>query len=141
MNALPGAFGALALDVALGFIPVPANWKAGMLGWVTKAIGAVGIGMAWNMFGSASTAAKMTEGALTVMIHGALRDVVATNLPAVPLGMYQEMSGLGYYGAGFNPSYHVSDQSALNAGGALSEYLPDISASEADMVATDEDYM
>ena len=117
-GALPGAIGALGLDVALGFLPIPVNFKTGIPGYLTKIVGAVALGMAAGYVVNSATAAKMTTGALTVMFHGILRELVATNMPSVPLGMYLRpgMSGLGYAGSGFNP---------MNGMGL---YLPDISA-------------
>lgn len=114
-GALPGAIGALGLDVALGFLPIPVNFKTGIPGYLTKIVGAVALGMAAGYVVSGSTAAKMTTGALTVMFHGILRELVATNIPSVPLGMYLR-PGLGYAGSGYNP---------MNGMGL---YLPDISA-------------
>lgn len=119
-GALPGALGALGLDVLLGFVPIPVTWKAGIPGYLTKIVGAIGLGMiAGNVVGQ-GTAAKMTTGALTVMFHGILRELIATNFPQVPLGMYLNpgFSGLGYAGSGYNP---------MNG---LGLYLPDISGDD-----------
>jgi len=117
MGAMPGAVGALGLDVLLGFAPIPVTWKAGIPGYLTKIVGAVGLGMlAQNVVGQA-TAAKFTTGALTVMFHGILRELVATNLPQVPLGLYLH-PGVGYAGSGYNP---------MNG---LGLYLPDISSDD-----------
>lgn len=126
MNAVPGAVGALGLDVAMGFLPIPATWKAGYLGWVTKAAAAIGIGMVAQNFVKSSTAAKMTEGALSVMFYGILRNMTAQFLPSVPLGMYMAPRvGMGYYGSGWNPDGDSN----------LAAYLPDISS---DSMSTDE---
>lgn len=130
MNALPGAFGALGLDVLMGYIPLPANFKGGFAGYITKSVGAIGLGMLANMSGMvrASTAAKMTEGALTVMFHGAMRQAMTQFAPQIPLGMYLDESQptMGYYGAGWNPDI------PFNTGGSNSDvgYLPDISAGQ-----------
>lgn len=144
INAVPGAFGALGLDILLGLVPIPAEWKAGMVGYLTKALGAIGLGMVANMAVSAKTATAMTEGALTVMLHGAMRELVATNLPQVPLGMYlPSMNGMGYYGSGWNPAFSLDAQ---NVNAPLSAYLPDLSQEHipgydsAPMSATDEDF-
>lgn len=117
-GALPGAVGALGLDVALGFLPIPVTWKAGIPGYLTKIVGAIALGMAASKVAGSGTGAKVTTGALTVMFHGILRELLATNFPAVPLGMYLRpgFSGLGYAGSGYNP---------MNGMGM---YLPDISA-------------
>lgn len=117
-GALPGAVGALGLDVALGFLPIPVTWKAGIPGYLTKIVGAVALGMAASKVAGAATGAKVTTGALTVMFHGILRQLLATNFPAVPLGMYLTpgVAGLGYAGSGYNPSR------------GMGVYLPDISS-------------
>jgi hypothetical protein len=121
--AIPGAVGALGLDVALGFLPIPVTWKAGIPGYLTKIVGAVGLGMIAGYVVNQATAAKMTTGALTVMFHGILRELVATNMPGVPLGMYLQpgFAGVGYAGSGYNPM----------AGMGL--YLPDISGDDMGM--------
>jgi hypothetical protein len=117
MGAIPGAVGALGLDMLLGVVPIPATWKSGMLGYVTKIFGAIGLGMIAKTVVSSHTAAQLTQGALTVMFHGILRDFVATNVPSVPLGVYlAPRTSLGYYGSGWNP----------DAG--MGAYLPDLSA-------------
>lgn len=114
MGAVPGAVGALGLDVALGFLPIPVTWKAGIPGYLTKIVGAIGVGMVAQNFVGSATAGKITTGALTVMFHGILRQLVSSNLPGVPLGLYLDTPGLGYAGSGYNP-----------VGGM---YLPDISS-------------
>lgn len=129
MGALPGAVGALGLDVLLGLLPIPVTWKAGVLGYATKIAGAIGLGMIAKMVVRESTAAQMTNGALTVMFHGILRDFVATNVPSVPLGMYLpnrgNMNGLGYYGSGWNPAGAGASDSDLGLG-RVGAYLPDM---------------
>lgn len=117
-GALPGAVGALGLDVALGFLPIPVTWKAGIPGYLTKIVGAIALGMAASKVAGSTTGAKVTTGALTVMFHGILRELLAANFPTVPLGMYLQpgFAGMGYAGSGYNP---------MNG---LGLYLPDISA-------------
>jgi hypothetical protein len=117
-GALPGAVGALGLDVALGFLPIPVTWKAGIPGYLTKIVGAIALGMAASKVAGSATGAKVTTGALTVMFHGILRELLATSMPGIPLGMYLRpgVSGLGYAGSGYNPM------------SGMGMYLPDISA-------------
>lgn len=127
MAALPGAFGALGLDVALGYLPLPTFLRTGFMAYATKAVGAIGLGMLANMSGlvRGATAAKMTEGALTVMFHGMLRQGMSQYAPAVQMGMYiPGGSGMGYYGAGWNPD--IPFDTAGNGVG----YLPELSAAD-----------
>lgn len=102
-TAAGGALGGLGLSVALGYLPIPANLKAGPLGYVTKGALAFGIGMLAKNFTRASTAARLTEGALTVVMYEAMKDGVARFAPQIPLGMYMSDPALGYYGSGWNP--------------------------------------
>jgi hypothetical protein len=73
----------------------------------------------------------MTTGALTVMFHGIMRDFVAANVPGVPLGMYlhtgMPVSGMGYYGSGWNPTGDTH----------LGAYLPDMDGHQGFSMGTD----
>jgi hypothetical protein len=133
MSAVPGAVGALGLDVLMGVVPLPDRFKGGLMGYGVKAVGAIALGMLAGMAGvKSATAAKMTEGALTVMIHGALRQGVGQFAPQIPLGAYPDEM-LGYAGSGWNPNYDNSmglylpgaDMSAPPADGNAGEYTYD----------------
>lgn len=102
-TAAGGALGGLTLSIALGYLPIPANLKAGALGYVTKGALAFGLGMLAKNFTRASTAARLTEGALTVVMYEAMKDGVQRFAPQIPLGMYISDPALGYYGSGWNP--------------------------------------
>jgi hypothetical protein len=119
-SAVPGAVGALGLDVIMGYATfIPANWRVGIPGYLVKALGAIALGAVASNIVRPATANAMTEGALTVMLHGVLRQGVAQYAPQVQLGMYlNDPANLGYYGSGWNPNYEPSDMGA---------YLPDMS--------------
>ncbi len=113
--ATVGASGAIALDVALGFMPLPAMFKVGIPGKIAKGVAAIAMGAVANMSGlvRTSTARDMTVGALTVQFVGIGRELLAQFAPGVALSAYMNedyaVSGnLGYAGSGWNPS------SALN---------------------------
>ena len=120
-TASTGALGALGLDIALAYIPLPAQITGGIVGKITKMVGAVALGVVANRFlgVSAANANRMTEGALTVQLHGIGRELLAQFAPGVALSAYMQDDGLGYYGSGWNPNVPASD---------LGTYLPDISA-------------
>lgn len=125
MTAFNGAIGALGLDIALGYIPIPANLKAGPLGYATKLAGAVGLGVVAKNFVKASTATKLTEGAMTVVIHSALRDTVQQFAPQIQMGEYMYPNeSLGYYGSGWNPNYAADEMGA---------YFPSLDTDSFDM--------
>lgn len=89
-----GASGALALDIAWGYLPIPITLKTGMLRHVAKGVGAIALGYLANMVTTRSNAEQMTRGAMTVVIHGAMKEITQQFLPNVPL------DGMGYYSAG-----------------------------------------
>lgn len=122
-TASTGALGALGLDVALAYIPLPAAITGGIIGKVTKAAGAIALGVVANRFlgVSASNANRMAEGALTVQLHGIGKELLTQFAPGVALSAYVDENSLGYYGSGWNPN--VPDNPD-----ALGTYLPDISA-------------
>lgn len=132
MGAVPGAVGALALDVVMGYLPLPANLKGGMLSYVVKGAAAVGLGMLASKVVKPATAAKMTEGALTVMLHGVLKTMTSRFAPQIAMGEYE--------GAGWEPSEPLGAYLDNQAG------LPNVEASPVgaymDMGAyEDTDYM
>jgi hypothetical protein len=98
MPAVIGAGGAIANDIAWGFLPLPINLKSGYIGVAGKAVLAVGLGIALSRVIGQSNAKQMTAGALTVLAYQTLGPVVRGALPAAPVGEY--ISGIGYAGAG-----------------------------------------
>lgn len=110
MNSFTGASGALLLDIAWGYLPVPANLKAGYLGYLVRGIGALGLGMLaqGTRLVRPATAVALAEGGMTVALHDALKDGVRQFAPQVKLGEYLDDFGvssdhLGYAGSGYNP--------------------------------------
>lgn len=117
-GAAKGAAGAIALDVALAYIPLPAELKAGWLGKLVKAGGAIALGMAARASGFVSndTARDMTVGALTVQMVGLGRELLGQVAPGIALAAYLGSDQLGYAGSGWSPS------TALEWGNGMSAY-------------------
>ena len=121
--AAQGALGAIGLDIALAYIPLPAQLQGPLIGPVIKGLGAIGLGAVAGMAGvKAETATRMAEGALTVQLHGLGKTLIATWAPDVNMSAY-----LGYYGSGYNP---VDDPDWQ---GGMGTYIPDISADDLSM--------
>lgn len=96
--AMYGAGGALVLDVALGYIPLPAMLKTGYARHATRIVGALGIGWLAGKF-LRGKAAAVGQGALTVAMYGLMKDVVVQFAPAAvssKLGEYEEITVSGY---------------------------------------------
>jgi len=64
---------------------------------VTKALGALGLGVLASMVTKKDTANQLATGALTVVLHGAMKDGIETFAPGINLGEYVGMDGLAEY--------------------------------------------
>lgn len=84
------ASGAIGLDVLFGYVGsmLPPVLTAGAMRHVTKAVGAIALSVVAGNFVKNETANELAKGGLTVALYEAGREVVASTLPAVPLGFY-----------------------------------------------------
>lgn len=112
MPAVTAATGALALDVAWAYLPLPPQLRTGPFKYLAKAGGALGLAWLAEMVVKRQTAEALGVGALTVVIHQMARDLIAQNMPTL------RMDGLGYYNAGLpvggqeaNMGLYVGNQS------------------------------
>ncbi len=114
-TAATGAVGALGLDIALAYIPLPAAVSGGVIGKVAKAAGAIALGIVANKLGvSAANANRMAEGALTVQLHGIGKELLTQFAPGVALSAYVGDDSLGYVGSGWNPSEQYLTSSEMD---------------------------
>lgn len=132
--AIATAAGALVLDVAYGYLPLPPSLKTGNIQWVMKGAAAIGAGVLARNVVSRRTADMITLGALTVIAYGLGRSLIQKNFPAVPLGYYSpamiayepgqvgggelDASALGAYMTGPAASFPIG------GGGACAPILP-----------------
>lgn len=103
MPAGVGAVGALGLDVLLGVLPLPAAVQTGWARPVVRIVGAVALGYLAGMVTSKKTGELVAAGAITVTLYDIVKGFVVTSFPTLPMGdvgMYPDMKGLGYSGAG-----------------------------------------
>ncbi len=126
MPAFQGGVGALGLDIIWGYMPIPANLKTGMLRHVVKGAGAIAMGWIAGNFVKPATATQLATGALTVVMHSAMRETVAQFAPNIPLGEYVE--GMGYYNAGqiASPQYGNNELGQVPYGSSMTpmgEYM------------------
>lgn len=89
MPAAQGAAGAIGLDLLMGFVPLPPALGTGMVRHLVKGVGAVGVGMLAGMVARPRTAQAMMQGSLTVVMHDAAKEMIATTMPNIPLGYIQ----------------------------------------------------
>lgn len=99
--AATAAAGAVGLDVIWGYIPLPETLKSGPMRHVAKAAGAIALGMLAGMLVNRRVADQISTGALTVVMHGAMKDGMARFAPNIQMGEYLD-DGMGYYGTGID---------------------------------------
>lgn len=121
MDAGTGALGALGLDVVQGYLPIPAQWKGGIVGTGVKALLAIGMGVVASNIKviRGATANKMVNGALIVVLHDELKKQVANFAPGLQMGEYLD-DGLGYAGSGLTAGYMGEDYAGMGT------YLPEL---------------
>lgn len=119
--ALTGAIGAIAVNTTIGKLSehISPQFLTGKMRFVTQAVAAIGLGMVASKLRviSAPTAAKMAEGALTVTLNDAIKEISA--------GMGMPLGGMGYYLNGRNAGNVTQLPSAPNSGqmAGMSQYL------------------
>lgn len=106
--ALWGGAGAVGNDMLLNVLPLPPEWKSGWMRHLSKAVGAIAIGVLGSVVLPKRIADNLGAGAMTVVGYNVVRDLAAQFMPNLQLGEYLEMGeyldpALGYYGAGLNP--------------------------------------
>jgi len=130
-----GGLGAIGLDIALAYLPVPDTLKTGLPATITKLLAAIGLGWGLGKVIGNEKGKLITLGAVTVMGYQFLRDQAKTALPNVKgLGGYadyvdysltQDRGGVGAYMAprlGF-----ISPAPMVGAGSGMGAYMsPDL---------------
>jgi hypothetical protein len=114
VNGAFGAAGALAVDVALGYIPLPAMLKTGYGKHATRIAGALGVGFLASKVAK-GRAQAIGSGAMAIAVYGLLKDVVVQFAPNIKgLGDYEEVvvnPGVGEYFDNASPlSAYLEDQ-------------------------------
>ena len=115
-----GAAGALALDVIVAKLPLPATLKTGPASYALRAVGAIALGMIAEKVGKLKheTAVSLARGPLTVVMHDAGKSLIRAQFPALALAAYEEeladIAGMidGLEDMGENEYLPVSDLSA-----------------------------
>jgi len=104
MPALTSAGATLAVDLALGYLPIQDNMKTGAVRNITRAVGLVVLGTAAGLVARPETVRAITSGGMSIIFYDTLKGLAQKIMPTLPLGAnMDEMSGLGYWGSGWNP--------------------------------------
>lgn len=124
MPAAVGGAGALALDVALGVLPLPANLKTGPMSPLIKVAGAVGMGMLVSKMVNRRVGEQFAAGAITVQLYNFAKVMLIrvgggkipglSMYPDGPMGEYvsgEEIPSLGYTDSGMQVGSDYVDNS------------------------------
>lgn len=108
---LPAAgigLGAIGAEIFMGYLPIPAGLKVGVMRHVTKGVVGVGAGL---VIGKVLRQKKLGNyialGAVVIAVHDAAKEFIASKMPDVRMGQYRGAipSSLGGYGMGYvNPA-------------------------------------
>lgn len=90
MPAVTAASGAILLDLLWANLPIPAKAKVGNMQYLAKGIGAVGMVMLAKKTRvvTPKTAEALGVGAMTVVFHDLIRNVLKKSMPGLHLGEY-----------------------------------------------------
>lgn len=125
MPSAVGAAGALGVNVLLGYLPIPPQFKTGPMLAVVKIAGALGVGMLASKMVSRDTAHQIAAGAITVTMYDLLKGYLQQAAPQIPMlsevDMMEEYPNLSYAGAG----YTVPDMGAYVSGDDMGAYVSD----------------
>lgn len=121
MNAGIGAVGAIAVDTAFSFLPIPLDFKVGYKGAAAKAALALGVGIFGGKIIGKDTAGKLAAGSLTVIAYDLVKGLMPVTVPTtvgyVGSGMYSgDLPNMGEYVPGGDFGFDSS-----NAG--MGEYI------------------
>lgn len=105
MPSAIGAAGALGIDVIMGYLPIPVQFKTGPMRAVVKVAGAAAIGFAASKFMKRETANQIAAGAITVAMYDVFKGFLQQAMPTIPLSendaLIEEYPSLAYAGAGY----------------------------------------
>lgn len=112
LPAAIGAFGAVALDAAYAYLPIPISLKSGQFSAPVKAAAIIGLGALGSRFlpRQSGMIRNAVSASLTIMAYNFIKAHVQAMLPNVQLGAYID-GGMGYVQAG----QFIPDNSGMGA--------------------------
>lgn len=106
MPAAGIGLGAVGTEILMGYLPIPASFKAGVMRHVTKGVVGVAAGM---LIGKVLRQKRLGNyfalGAVAIAVHDAVKEVIASRMPAIQMGQYTRSVGSSFGGMGYvNPA-------------------------------------
>lgn len=116
MPAVGIALGAIGSELAMGYLPIPANLKTGTMRHITKGAISLAAGYAIAKFGRQPKIGEaFALGGLVIAFHDAGKDLMLKFWPSAQFGAYMR-PGMGYYSPGAQVSLpRMNMQGALPA--------------------------
>lgn len=86
-NAAIGAAGALAVDIAMTKLPIPAAMQTGIMRSAAQGLVSLGLGMlVAKVAKNRRLGTQLAEGGLTIALHGVMKGAAAKTMPNLALG-------------------------------------------------------
>lgn len=106
---LPAAgigLGAVGAEILMGYLPIPASFKTGVMRHVTKGVVGVTAGM---LIGKVLRQKRLGNyialGSVVIAVHDAAKEFIAARMPAITMGQYRGPIGSSFGGMGYiNPA-------------------------------------
>lgn len=128
-NGAIGSIGAIAGTLVGNMIPLPVNFKEGNMGLIIDAIIGISTGALVGNFTNRKFGEHMAQGAVTVALHGTMKNMIQTAMPQLNLSGYDGGllgddllaydvdldNDLGYSGAGMTNPFVDDDDDDLSA--------------------------
>jgi hypothetical protein len=103
MPAASIGLGAIGSELAMGYLPLPANLKTGIMRHITKGAISLAAGAAIAQFVNRKVGEAFALGGLTIAFHDAFKDAIIQFMPTAQFG------GMGYYSPGATvPMRHMN---------------------------------
>lgn len=110
MPAASIGLGAIGSELAMGYLPLPANLKTGVMRHITKGAISLAAGAAIAQFVNRKVGEAFALGGLTIAFHDAFKDAIIQFMPTAQFG------GMGYYSPGATvPMRHMNMNAYLPA--------------------------
>lgn len=90
-----GAAGALATDLLIGNLPIPAQYRQGAMLSLIRIGAALGVGAIVGAVAGEDAGTEAAAGAVVVTLYGMTRNYLANNMPQLRLARYVPLKGMG----------------------------------------------
>ena len=116
-NGAFGSLGAITGSIVGNYLPLPANLKIGNMGMVVNALIGIATGYTVSNFMDRKIGEEMAQGAVTVALHGTMKNMLGTMMPGLALS--DDLLGYEAYNGLLGHDDYDDDLSAYVEGGNM----------------------